>query len=75
MSYDMLEPGQGTFVLRRWLHVSGAEPVKRPGRSMERRLGTAGRFAVFTESENHEDALATDPASPAGRQDVPDLIT
>ena len=35
MSYDMLEPGQGTFVLRRWLHVSGAEPVKRPDRWME----------------------------------------
>ena len=58
MSYDMLEPGQGTFVLRRWLYMSGADPFKRPDRSMELRPGPAGRFAAFTEGENHDDARA-----------------
>lgn len=46
MPYEMLESGQGTFVLRRRLHLSGAEPVKRPDRSIELRLGAEGRFAA-----------------------------
>ena len=58
MPYDMLELGQGTFVLRRWLHVSGAEPVKRPDRSIELRLGAEGRFAASTEAANNQEAPA-----------------
>ncbi|HKF19768.1 MAG TPA: hypothetical protein VKF14_21630 [Candidatus Dormibacteraeota bacterium] len=57
-AYDMLELGQGTFVLRRWLHVSGAEPVKRPDRSIGLRLGAEGRLAASTDGENHQDARA-----------------
>src|SRR5215469_2555381 len=54
----MLDPGQGTFVLRRWLHVSGAEPITLTDRSIEPQLGAEGRFAAFTDRAKYQDARA-----------------